>query len=103
MGTTEVQEGMELLMSYGELSNAELVFYAGFALLPNPEDCIITAEADLLTTVLKRQKGKVQLCGSICPGDLKGRCAKLSRSGSALHRLSAAQPLLGGAVPLHVV
>lgn len=96
-----VAPGEELLLSYGPFSNAELLFNAGFACLPNPDDCVLVSRCELLAAAQRRWQGRGGT-GAPSEEDLRVRLPALAQS-LAPPRLRAAAPLLGGAVPAGVV
>jgi len=93
-----IKSGEELLLSYGPFSNAELLFNAGFTCERNPNDCLLLSRKDLVAAVGERWRAR----GEEAPKDLAARCELLT-AGLPVPRLTAAAPLLGGAVPAEVV
>jgi len=96
-----VAAGEELLLSYGPFSNAELLFNAGFACLPNPDDCLLVSREELLAAAQRRWSCRAA-AGTPGEKELRRRLVCLSR-GLPPPKLRLAAPLLGGAVPAGVV
>lgn len=90
----------ELLLSYGPFSNAELLFNAGFACLPNPDDCVMVSREELLAAAQRRWSCREGAAPTT--EELRQRLLHLSR-GLPPPKLRLAAPLLGAAVPPGVV
>lgn len=93
----DMAAGEELLLCYGEFSNAELVFSGGFACPHNSHDCVLVSRAELLNAAQHRWHER----GIPAPMDLEERFLLLA--GPSPPRLRADGPLFGGAVPAAII
>eukprot|EP00434_Breviolum_minutum_P043015 symbB.v1.2.038314.t1/scaffold5926.1/size22390/2 len=90
--TCEIDPGEELLLCYGQFSNAELLFNAGFTCWPNEHDCLLVSPAALLAAAEHFWEGELP--------DFKRRMQRLDAQPA---RLTAAMPLLGCGIPAKTV
>eukprot|EP00435_Cladocopium_sp_Y103_P038950 s1830_g10.t1 len=88
----EIDPGEELLLCYGQFSNAELLFNAGFTCWPNEHDCLMVSPAELLASAKECWEGDTP--------DLQQRLHHLDAQPA---RLTAAMPLLGRGIPAKTI
>lgn len=94
----KVAAGEELLLSYGNFSNAELLFNAGFTCWPNDHDTLLISPPALMAAARQRWRCR----GQTCP-DLESRMEVLWSASMLPPRLGASAPLVGGAVPTRAI